>query len=69
MREFLDLKYMYTAIFAIFVSSCSSTPPVAEKKINAETNYDYEKMGAIGRTAQKNGVGIIWVHPPLKKKK
>ncbi len=69
MREFLRLKYMLIAIFVIFVSGCGSTPPVAEKKINAQINYDYEKMGAIGRTAQKNGVGIIWVHPPLKKKK
>ncbi len=69
MRKFLCLKYMLIATFAILVSGCSSTPPVAEKKINAQTNYDYEKMGAIGRTAQKNGVGIIWVHPPLKKKK
>lgn len=64
----LKLKMLLTFCLVAFVSSCSLLKKNPSDGINALTNYDHNKISRVEQTALNNGVRVIWVHPPLKKK-
>jgi len=63
----MKIRFVVISIAILSIAACASAPqytasPSRIKRVPAQTDTAY--VNAVEAAARRNGVGVIWVHPP-----